>query len=278
MLVNGQAGDSVSILDRGLQYGDGVFETLRIAGGRPQFWSRHWQRLSRGWERLRLPQPDQAALESEVSGLCAQRPEGVLKIIITRGCGERGYRPPSSPRCTRIVYTTDLPGHLPHWRQAGVCVRLCQTRLSRNPALAGIKHLNRLEQVLARAEWEDEVQEGLMLDVQGHLVEGTMSNLFLVSRDGLQTPDLSHCGVSGITRARVMELARDMGLACREMTLVPDSIQEAEGAFLTNTLIGLCPIIRFGDLDMTVPPVIRRLQSALEQDAGQDRGDGDAST
>jgi 4-amino-4-deoxychorismate lyase len=145
----------------------------------------------------------------------------------------------------------------------GVDVRLCSTRLSRNPALAGIKHLNRLEQVMARSEWSDAFQEGLMLDTSEQVVEGTMSNLFLVRDDALVTPDLSHCGVAGITRARVMERARAWGVSCQEDSVRVEDLWRADGLFLTNTLIGLWPVRSLEGHPVSVPPLVARLQQAL---------------
>ncbi len=207
LLINGlQPTDRTHALgvdDRGLQYGDGVFETALLIRGRIRFLEDHLLRLEAGCLRLGITCPERAALLKDLGVLTAGRGEGVLKIIVTRGGGGRGYRPPDKPAPTRIlalyplVGATALPG-------AGIAVRWCETRLGRNPGLAGIKHLNRLEQVLAQAEWRDPtIAEGLMLDTEGEVVAATSGNLFIV-RDGmLSTPDLRYCGIRGVMRGRV---------------------------------------------------------------------------
>ncbi|OOG21214.1 aminodeoxychorismate lyase, partial [Thioalkalivibrio denitrificans] len=185
ILVNGQPGEQLPVTDRGLAYGDGLFETLAVRNGRPQHWERHMARMAEGCARLVLPMPDPAVWRAEAQTVLSFGQSGALKLILTRGTGPRGYRPPRDPSPTRIVMGLDAaatPG------PETLKVRFCRTRLSRNPLLAGIKHLNRLEQVLARGEWQDECQEGIMLDTEGHVVEGTMSNLFLVREEALHTP------------------------------------------------------------------------------------------
>ncbi|EHQ51676.1 4-amino-4-deoxychorismate lyase [Ectothiorhodospira sp. PHS-1] len=264
MLVNGRSASVLPLNDRGLQYGDGLFETLRIRQGHPSHWQRHLERLREGCRRLGFAAPDAAVLETEAGRIAASHPEGVLKLMVTRGPGPRGYRPPASPSPTRILVGSPLPDMPSAWRRDGVRARICRMRLSSNPALAGIKHLNRLEQVLARSEWEDEYQEGLMLDGEGRVVEGTMSNLFLV-RDGmLLTPSLDQCGVAGITRSRIMDIAAGMGITCGQTGLYPDDLFRAEGLFLCNTLIGIWPVRCLEGQTLPVPDLVRRLQQQLD--------------
>ncbi|MBM4201990.1 MAG: aminodeoxychorismate lyase, partial [Gammaproteobacteria bacterium] len=181
VLINGRSEDRVDAADRGFQYGDGVFTTLPVLSGRPIFLSLHLARLERDCARLRIPFPGVSLLQAEVRQLCRMQGEGVLKIQITRGCGDRGYRPPAEPNPTRVIRLSAGIPTRPGLPGQGATIRFCQHRLGSNPALAGVKHLNRLEQVMARAEWEsDAVHEGLMSDGAGALIEGTMSNLFAV--------------------------------------------------------------------------------------------------
>ena len=180
VLVNGVAVDTVSARDRGFQYGDGLFETIAVSRGTPLLWERHAQRLLAGAVRLDMPPPETALLRAETDRLCRGVERGVLKIIFTRGISGRGYRPDASTSTTRALSLSPWPDYPPSWSGEGVVVRLCQTRLASQPRLAGLKHLNRLEQVLARAEWDDEYAEGLMQDESGNIVEGTMTNIFLV--------------------------------------------------------------------------------------------------
>lgn len=267
ILVNGKAIDGLSVLDRGLQYGDGLFETLRIHEELPQFWDRHMFRLARGCERLQMPAPPLEQLTDEARQLCEARQSGVLKIIFTRGGGGRGYRPPDEVHPSRIVAWFPSPHYPADYARKGVAVRMCDTRLGINPSLAGLKHLNRLEQVLARAEWRDPaVHEGLMRDVEGRVVEGTMSNVFAV-RDGcLLTPDLSRCGVAGVMREVVLELAAKLAVPVQECSLEVEALMSAQEVFLTNSLIGIWPVRRLAERDYAVGPVTQRLAAALEKE------------
>ena len=203
-LINGVAATCIDAHDRGFHYGDGLFETFAVSNGEPAMWDMHMQRLLLGCQRLGFPAPDPTLLRSEALSLCAvpdAPARGVLKIIITRGGGGRGYRAPSPSAVlatggvTRMLALYPWPDYPAAFWSEGVAVRVCATRLGCNPALAGIKHLNRLEQVLARNEWDDaSVAEGLMLDPQGSVIEGTMTNLFVVRNGQLLTPDVSQCG------------------------------------------------------------------------------------
>lgn len=242
VLINGAPAATLSVHDRGLLYGDGLFETLAVSGGRPLHWPRHLARLQRGCARLGIPAPDSTRLWEEALRVAGGAMRAVVKILVTRGQGARGYRPVSGP-ATRIVSLHPAPEYPAAHGSAGVAVRWCSTRLGLNPALAGLKHLNRLEQVMARAEWDDpDIAEGLMLDTEGHVIEGTMTNLFAVLGATLVTPDLSSCGVCGITRERILEHARELGIPTRVGVLTPAELAEASEVFLCNSLIGLWPV------------------------------------
>jgi 4-amino-4-deoxychorismate lyase len=269
ILINGQETEYLSVLDRGFQYGDGLFETLRVRDGQPCHWARHMSRLAVGCERLRISTPEPALLLSEALRLCAGETDAVLKLIITRGSGERGYSPPANAEVTRVLLLSPAPMYPATHANDGVVVRICDTHLASNPALAGIKHLNRLEQVLARAEWEDAtIAEGLMLDQNQRVIEGTMSNLFCVQEnDGkpvLKTPQLAHCGVKGITRERIMAAARAAAIPVQETDLLVDDMLGSEELFLCNTLMGIWPIRQLANQRFPVGPVTRQLSAALE--------------
>ena len=276
ILINGAPGDSAEapslpIADRGLAYGDGVFETIAIAHRRPEFWDRHMTRLQQGCRVLRLPPPDRENLARQTDLLCRALPasgdesRAIVKITLTRGVGGRGYAPPPRARPAIIVARYDWPTYPPHWAVDGVTVRLCQLRLGRQPALAGVKHLNRLENVLARSEWDDPgIAEGLLSDDRACLIEGTMSNLFILDEDGLATPDLKGCGVAGIMRGVILDLAAEMGLDVVIRDIKASELLNARGAFLTNSVMGLWPIreILAGPV-FSPAPIVAKLQKAL---------------
>lgn len=264
------------MLDRGFQYGDGLFETLRVRSGKPARWARHMQRLAEGCRRLGIAIPEPALLLSEALSLCAGQAEAVLKITVTRGLSERGYRAPEDPQITRVVGLFPAPVFPQAFWSAGVAVRLCETRLGSNPALAGIKHLNRLEQVLARAEWGNErddadIAEGLMMDEHNNIIEGTMSNLFCVQHDErgpvVRTPALDRCGVRGVTRDCILEAAAAAQIPVEESTLTLADVQGSQELFLSNTLIGIWPVRQLEGEAFPVGAVTRQLSQALESQA-----------
>lgn len=271
MLVNGEQQQQVSVLERAFQCGDGLFETLRVADGEPQHWQRHLRRLRKGCERLLMPLPDEELLWAEGSGLCREVESGVLKIILSRGRGQRGYAVPAGLEPTRVISLSVPPHYPPAWQTQGVRLTVCETPLGINPRLAGIKHLNRLEQVLARAEWQDgDISEGLMLDMEGRLIEGTMSNVFCVQGAELFTPDLCRCGVEGITRERVIEAASGAGHKVVITDMSVDDLKQADEVFVCNSLIGVWPVRQLDEKKWLPGPLTLGLIQKLT--AGTARG------
>jgi 4-amino-4-deoxychorismate lyase len=263
-LVDGIPADSIAVSDRGLQYGDGLFETIAVVDGAPCLWDRHLARLRAGCARLAIPPPSDEQLVDDALRLTTGVDRAVLKVIVTRGDGGRGYRPSAVPRPRRIVGLTPWPGYPGDWTSAGVQVRYCATRLGRQPRLAGLKHLNRLEQVLARAEWDDPaVAEGLMRDVDGYVVEGTQTNLF-TWRDGrLLTPVLDQCGVAGVVRGLTIDAARGLGIEVVERALVPEDLAGADALFLTGSLAGFWPVRDLAGLPLEPERIPRELSAAV---------------
>jgi 4-amino-4-deoxychorismate lyase len=264
MLIDGVPGERVSALDRGLAYGDGVYRTLELLAGRPRLWRWQWQRLVDDCARLGLPLPDESQLLYELEAVSANLGRAVAKVVLTRGVGRRGYAMPADAVPTRIVSANPWGGYPAEWAEHGVTVRLCDLRLGLQPRLAGIKHLNRLENVLARSEWSDPaIHEGLLLDSAGDLVEGTMSNLFLLRDNTLLTPLLDRSGVAGAARAWLLDNAPELGLAVREARLTLDDLDAAEAVLLCNSLIGIWPVVRLGERVWPVPEVVRALAARL---------------
>lgn len=278
LFVNGEARDTLPVSDRGLQYGDGLFETIAVREGKLEFWGRHLARLREGCARLGIAEPDLGELSREARRLidgrraCEGVDRGILKIIVTRGGGGRGYRMPEAASPTRIVAFHPWPEIPDSHARDGVKVRRCALQLGHQPKLAGIKHLNRLENVLARAEWDDpEIAEGLLCDQDGHVIEGVMSNLFVERGGKLLTPDLSRCGVAGIIRAVVMEEARSQGMAVEVADIRYEDVTTAEGLFLTNSVIGIWPVRELEDKKFNLSPATRSLMERLETRRRNDR-------
>lgn len=260
MLVNGQSSQQIPADDRGFQYGDGLFETALLVNGRVRFLDDHCQRLFTGCARLGITPPDPEILRHEIAQVSAEADRGVLKIIVTRGAGGRGYRPTAGMSSNRVVALHPF-NPMP---QAALRLRWCDLRLGRNARLAGIKHLNRLEQVLAQGEWgEGEADEGLMLDTEGEVVCATSANVFVVRDSTLFTPDLRFCGVQGVMRAQVIKAAAKLKLAVSEEPLWPHDLETASEVFITNAVRGIRSVGSLDSLQWTGTGVAARLANAL---------------
>jgi len=264
-LVDGVETETVNAADRGLNYGDGVYRTLRFRSGAPVEWPRHFAKLASDCAALSIPVPAEPLLKDELLRVGNTRRDCVVKVIVTRGISGRGYRYETGLAPTRIVTSAPLPDYPAAHCDSGVHVRRCALRLSDQPALAGVKHLNRLENVIARAEWTDPaVAEGLLRDAAGNVIGGTMTNLFIV-RDGvLATPRLDRCGVAGVTRDRVVEAAARHDILCDVTDLSWDDVLGAEELFLVNSLAGVWPVCSIEECVRTPGPVTRAMQKWID--------------
>jgi 4-amino-4-deoxychorismate lyase len=267
ILVNGERTTQIHVADRGLAYGDGVFETLAVQQGEPAYWDRHMQRLASGCERLGLPVPDAAALRADATRIFGIEDRLVLKILVTRGAGGRGYTPPQEVECNQILMTSPWPEVYDEYARTGIEVGVCKTRMGRNPALAGLKHLNRLEQVLASRELASEgLVEGLMLDEHGNVIEGTRTNLFAVKNGVFQTPQLRYCGVAGVMRAVILDELQAAGIPWVESDLALDEVLGADEIFMCNSIAGIWPVTRISGEKpraLAIGPETRALQDRL---------------
>lgn len=243
--------------DRGQAYGDGLFETMRAHHGQLPWWDAHWARLAQGAQRLRLALPEPRQVRAEALGLL-DGADAVLKLILTRGPGGRGYAAGDSAP----VWTLSRHPLPPPLRAGGLNLRWCQLRLAAQPALAGLKHCNRLEQVLARAEWDDPaVDEGLLCDDEGRVVCATAANVFALCDGQWITPPLDRCGVEGVCRRTVLEL---LGPAeARVAPLPPARLECAEAVFLCNAVRGILPVARLGERQWAPHPAVAGLRRRL---------------
>lgn len=266
ILVNGHPAETVNALDRGLAYGDGVFRTLRTQAGQPLWWRDHYAKLAGDCAALLLACPDETEVRAEVCRVAAVG-EGVVKIVLTRGTGARGYAPPQDQACTRIVLSAPLPAHAQPDAPVDIIARWCTLRLARQPRLAGIKHLNRLENVLARAEWADPaIFEGLLCDDSGAVIGGVMSNLLIAKAGELFTPDLGQCGVAGVARARLLRAVARRGIPLHIGRLLPDAILAADEVMICNSVIGVRRVGRLDDVTWTPAGWTTTLNDALYED------------
>lgn len=266
-LVDGEPRSSVPADDRGLAYGDGLFETVAVVEGRPALWDLHAARLERGCEALGIPAPSGHDLDGDLRRLFprGERDSGILKIIVTRGSGGRGYAVPEAVAPRRISRRLPVPRLDPESWRRGIALHLCSTRLPDRPLLAGVKHLNRLEQVTARREWSDpRIAEGLMLRENGDPVEGTAGNLFARFGDRLVTPPASMLAVAGVMRERILALAPELGLRGEQAAIGWGQLAAADELFLSNAVVGAWPVRRVADLAWRQPAAAaHRLQRRL---------------
>ncbi|HET6603249.1 MAG TPA: aminodeoxychorismate lyase [Xanthomonadaceae bacterium] len=254
--VDGEPGTLLPVDDRGLAYGDGVFETVRVNRGVAVWGTQHLARLAAGCAALEIHLPGLGALESELAGMAAQLGEGIVKLIVTRGGGARGYRPDPDARARRIASAHGLP--MPSTRP--LVVDIAQLRLSVQPRLAGLKHLNRIEQVLAARECATRgLDEAILADTDGHATSGVATNLFW-RRDGhWHTPAVDRAGVAGVCRAWILERRPDTRIVHAPV----DELAGAEALFLCNSVRGILPVARMGPRALPIGPHTRALMSEL---------------
>lgn len=259
-LVNGIEETTIDARDRGFTYGDGVFRTFPMRAGTVPLWPRQYAKLAADGAALSLECPSQTILEADLAKIAAARPDGVIRITLTRGVALRGYAIPSAANMTRVV-SWNAAGATRAVTDGGVHVRWCDFRLSVQPALAGIKHLNRLENVLARSEWNDAgIAEGLLRDVNGDVISGTMSNLFLLRAGELTTPALNGSGIAGVMRDLIIESARAEGVPVHINRVTPEAVRGADAVFLVNSVIGVWPVAALDAMRWSAHPFAGRMR------------------
>lgn len=282
VLINGEFNDAVEVFDRGFMYGDGLFETIRVVKGEPLLWEYHTKRLTNGCKKLGLPVD--AKLTTRLRGgidrvikkaansaeTLAVKDVYIVKIVISRGVGGRGYQVPEKVNLTEVIILYPAPEYPLSYGLKGIELRTCHHRLSENPYLAGIKHLNRLDQVLASRElalWAAEAAlpalEGLMLDQSGHIIEGTKSNILFFEERGIVSPDLQLCGVEGVAKNYIFDCAEQLNLDTRTDKLLPTTIAKFEGMAVTNSVLGIWPVCRLDGVELPISPLVYDIQRLL---------------
>ncbi len=267
-MINGEYQQFISADSRGYHYGDGLFETIRVQDQVALNLPMHIQRMHSGLRTLGIA-ANLELIESQVQKYMHQLQLPTvarLKIIVSRGGAARGYSCATSAPAHIAIGCSPYEDVTEELQKKGIQLRFCAMRLSLNPVLAGIKHLNRLEQVLARAEWQDDrIFEGLMFDTDDNLVEGTMSNLFLVVNDVLRTPAIDRCGVSGVMRREILDrIAPELGIDTEVGRLTRHDLRAADEVFITNSLIGSLSCRQCEDLHWAVGPMRLRIQNAID--------------
>lgn len=249
---NGETADHIRVDERAFQYGDGLFETIAIRNGEPRLWKYHMERLATGCERLKMAVPEQRVLrrqlDNAVSDCDASASHCLAKLIVSSGVSQRGYgrkTPTDTEIYVGIFETTPVPEE---YYRDGVETMLCETRLALHSATAGIKTLNRLEQVLARSECVAcSAFEGFTLDADDRVICGTMSNMFIVADKSITTPSLERCGVEGVMRRHTIATLKENGVAVRIRDVSRAEFLNGDEVFLTNSQFGILPVRRCGE-------------------------------
>ena len=262
-LYNGAPAGEALVRSRGLQYGDGVFRTLLLDEGRLLDWELQMQHLARDCRALGLAPAAPELLEAECLRVAGGDLRAVLKVILTRASTQRGYAPASADS-DRLVSRHPAPGYpASHWKE-GIAAFRSPVQLAQQPLLAGIKHLNRLEQVLASRDWPEGVAEAILCDHSGNIIGGSKTNIFWARNQRLHTPMLSRAGVNGVMKNKVMALARADSIETAVQDAGWQELEQADEVFVTNSLIGIWPVRILHGRQLASPgPLTRRCMELL---------------
>ncbi|MGO1296012.1 MAG: aminodeoxychorismate lyase [Vibrio sp.] len=261
ILVNGVVAEHISVSDRAFQYGDGCFTTMLTCNGHIQQWQYHQERVAACLDALGIRLLNWPEVQAWLAKAALPDLQAGLKLHVSRGQGGRGYSPALVSEPTVTIQSFSFPAHYAQWQSEGIDLGLCQQRLGLNPLLAGHKHNNRLEQVLMKAEMDKAGwQDGLCCDLNDHVIETTMANIFWVKDDILCTPDLSYSGVAGVARRCVIEAAQDSGLTVAVGRYCLTDLWDAEEVFITNAMLGVAPVRHIQSHSYAVGKYTRRFQ------------------
>ncbi|MFT4273536.1 MAG: aminodeoxychorismate lyase [Pantoea sp.] len=266
MWINGAEQTQLTARDRAVQFGDGCFTTAAVQQGEIQLFAAHLQRLKQGCERLLMAEPDWQQLETEMRVAAHNQQQAVLKVILTPGAGGRGYSRAGCSAPTRILSLSPWPQHYQSLQQQGVRLVTSPVRLGRNPLLAGIKHLNRLEQVLIRHHLDQtDADEALVLDTEGTVVECCAANLFWREGDTVFTPRLEQAGVAGIMRRYLMAQMAAAGQDCQLIDGSRERLLAADEVVICNALMPVLPVRSIDDITFSARSLYQQLLASCQK-------------
>ncbi|WP_146492220.1 aminodeoxychorismate lyase [Vibrio sp. T20] len=281
--VDGESQQTVDILDRSFQYGDGCFTTMLVQGGQIQHFHDHQRRVDECLKALRISELDwdvvnvwldsvlqhiqNNALHETENRHETNKPhdeKAGIKLHVSRGAGGRGYSTKNIAKPTVTISTFDFPSHYSAWQDSGVELGVCQQALGLIPLLAGHKHNNRLEQILMKDEM-DQVNEvdGVVLDISGNVIETTMANLFWRKGQIIYTPQLTQSGVAGVMRKQVLIALNQAELSVTISDYCLSQLMQADEVFMTNSILGVAPVTRISETQFNIGTVTRSLQGQL---------------
>lgn len=249
MLVNGKEKAEIDVNSRGIAYGDGVFSTIKVEFGKIQLWQLHLARLKKSAKKLYFPEVDWALLSQEIQTFSMQyvaQENSVIKLILIRGSGGRGYSINGCNTIDRIITAHPFPDHYEQWQAKGIALIQCEYQLPINKYLAGLKTLNRLDQVLIKQEIEAKnAIDGIVCDQQGNVIETCSANLFLYKNEQWYTPSLENSGVAGVKRQEILDQAKIKGLNIIKTPLNKLDLLNADALCITNSLMNIVPITQY---------------------------------
>lgn len=277
-LVNNIFTDQISVYDRGLSYGDGFFETMfwknapNTSTNKVEFWDRHIMRIKDSCNLLNIKFPQEEMLFKYKEKILSKAQEnkyksGVLKIIITRGVGGRGYKYEENMTPTIIFQVSPKPSLSKIIYKNGVDVIFCKKSITRNENLSGYKHLNRLDSVLSRSEWNDpKIFEGIFLDKRENIIEGTMTNIFMLKKNTIYTPSINDSGIKGIMRQIVIEKCKNFFDEIVIDKIPKKEFLSSDSIFLTNSILKILPIRKIENLEFKINKKIKEIMADLQDD------------
>ncbi len=259
--VNGQETKIISLSDRGLSYGDGIFTTAKILDGQVELLDLHIQRLQKSCQKLAIASPDFEKIEQELIDVAKRYQLAVIKVVITAGQGGRGYSRLDNSAANVIISVSNFPQHYEQWTKLGIEIGISEHRLGKNPMLSGVKHLNRLEQVLIRAELDHRPEDDLLvINIDDRVIESSCANVFWFVEDQLFTPDIQSSGVAGLMRDVILKSRNDVQVVSVSIS----ALSECSAMFICNSVMGIIPVVQFEHRTLSISPVLT-VQDAVQK-------------
>jgi len=260
VLIDGEEQEKVSVFNRNMQYGDGLFETCITSNNQILFWMYHFSRLTAGCEKLNIKKIDEDVWLRDIKKAFSLSSEKscVVKLILSRGNSLRGYGYKDDIEPVRVVIISEMQQSLMNNEFA---LEYSKSGYHSNPQLAGIKHCNRLEQVLARSYLSS--NEAIMLDEKENVISVTQGNIYFIFGNKLLTPKLDRCGVVGSRRSLILELASSLKIDTLVSNISINQVQQADEVFISNSVIGIQPIQSIESYKLGKNPLTKKIRKAF---------------
>ncbi len=267
ILIDGKKQSKASIFNRNTQFGDGLFETCLVENKKLLFWSNHFERMKLGCDRLKISMIDETLWLSDIKKAFSlmKIDNCIVKLVLSRGESLRGYSYKDNIRPIRITIVSELKKNNQDKRFS---LEFCNSGYNSNPKLAGIKHCNRLEQVLASASIK--VDDGIMLDENENVVSVTQGNIFCIQGNRLITPNLDKCGIEGTRRAVILKIAVDLGFDINIKNLSVAELLRSDEVFISNSIQGVGPVNQIEDFVYSKHKITEIISEALKEKSTED--------